>query len=120
MSPTNRRLPLVCVLAMSIGTSGYALFCYLHGFLPGEPLFDLYFLVCFMLVVSWVVSDPAIPRTHKPSFDHAMLTWMTFPVFAVCQMYAAHKWRGIAMLLGMYLLIWLPSIVLGIAWVISR
>jgi hypothetical protein len=112
----HRRLLLISALALAVVTSGYMLFCALNGLRPGERLFRLYTLIYLLLVMSWLATDPAIPSACRPSFDHAMLLWMSFPVYAGMQMFAAHRWRGLLMVLGLLALASLPGIVLHAAW----
>ena len=109
---TNRPLYLIAAAALATVTSGYAVYRYLNGVVPGDGVFRLYGIVTTILVISWLVTDPAIPSTQRPSLDHGMLVWVTFPLLAVYHMYSAHRWRGFLMVLGLLGLIVAPNIVL--------
>jgi len=95
-------------------TSCYAAYRYVNGVVPGNGLFRLYGFVTTILVVSWLVADPAIPSAQRPSFDHGMLVWFTFPILAAYHMYSAHRWRGFLIVFGLLALIAAPNIVLAL------
>jgi hypothetical protein len=86
---------------------------------PGEGLLQLYGVVTGILVVSWIAMDPRIPAAQRPSFDHGMLIWMTFPLFALYQMYSAHRWRGILIIVGLAGLLAAPSISLALVYAVG-
>jgi hypothetical protein len=109
---TNRPLYLIAAVAIATMTSAYAVYRYLNGIAPGDGVFRLHDMVTAILLVSWLVTDPAIPSTQRPSFDHGMLVWVTFPLLAVYHMYSAHRWWGFLMVLGLLGLIAAPGIVL--------
>jgi len=111
---SNRPLYLIAAVAIATMTSGYAACRYLNGVVPGDEVFRLYGIVTAILVVSWLVTDPAIPSKQRPSFDHGMLVWVTFPFLAVYHMYSAHRWRGFLMVLALLGLIAAPNIVLAL------
>ena len=115
VTPTsNRPLYLIAAVATATITSGYAVWRYTNGAVPGDGVFRLYGVVTTFLVVSWLVTDPAIPSKQRPSFDHGMLVWVTFPLLAVYHMYSAHRWSGFLTVLGLLGLIAAPSIVLAL------
>jgi hypothetical protein len=111
---TNRPLYLIAAVAIATMTSGYAVWRYLNGVVPGDGVFRLYGIVTAILVVSWLVTDPAIPSTQRPSLDHGMLVWVTFPLLAVYHMYSVHRWRGFLIVLGLLGLIAAPNIMLAL------
>jgi hypothetical protein len=96
-------------------TSVYVAWRYVGGIVPSEDVFRLYGVVMGILVVSWLVMEPRIPATQKPSFDHGMMIWLTFPLFALYQMYTSHRWRGIFIVLGLAVLLAAPNISLALA-----
>ena len=115
MTPgSNRPLYLIAAVAIATITSGYAVCRYLNGVVPGDGVFRLYGIVTAILVVSWLVTDPAIPWKQRPSFDHGMFVWVTFPLLAMYHMYSAHRWRGFLMVLGLLGLIAAPNIMLAL------
>jgi hypothetical protein len=114
MAPAaNRPLYLIVAVVIATATSGYAVYRYSNGVLPGNELLRLYGIVTAILVISWLVTDPAIPSAQRPSFDHGMFVWVTFPLLAAYHMYSAHRWRGLLIVLGLLGLIAAPSIVLA-------
>jgi hypothetical protein len=108
---TNRRLILVVAAVIAVATSTYGTWRLLNGAVPGFHFYRLYSLVMFILVVSWIVKDPAIPFSKRPSFDHAMLVWMSFPFLATYHLCLAHRWRGFLIVLGLLALMVMPALV---------
>lgn len=120
MAPTTiRRWYLLAAVTIAVMTSACAAWAYFNGVAPSEELFRLYALVMGILVVSWLVTEPRIPAAQRPSFDHGMLIWVTFPFFAVYQMYSAHRWRGILIVLGLVGLFAAPGIALAIVYAVG-
>jgi hypothetical protein len=114
MPASNRPLYLMAAVAIAPTTSGYAVWRHLNGTVPGDGVFRLYGIVTAILVVSWLVTDPAIPSNQRPSFDHGMHVWVTFPLLAVYHMYSAHRWWGLVIVLGLLGIIAAPNIVLAL------
>lgn len=115
----GRRLYLVAAVAIAIVTSACAVARYLSGVGPHDELFRVYGVVMAILTFTWLVTDLAIPAAHRPSFDHAMFVWITFPLLAAYHMYSAHRWRGILTVLGLLGLFVAPSVALALASIIS-
>jgi len=80
------------------------------GSMPGEPVFEIYSLLMTLLIVTWLVSDPELAEDQRPSFDHGLLLWMTFPVFALYQLFTTRRWRGVLILFALMLLYLVPSL----------
>jgi hypothetical protein len=59
------------------------------------------------------------PAAHRPSFDHAMFVWITFPLLAAYHMYSAHRWRGLLIVLGLFGLFVAPNIALALAYIVG-
>ena len=116
---TRRRWYLLTAATIASITSIYSVWRYLSGVVPGEEVFRLYNMVTAFLVVSWVVTDPRIPATQRPSFDHGMFVWATFPLLAAYHMYSAHRWRGLFIVLGLIGFFAAPSIALALASVVA-
>jgi hypothetical protein len=112
-------LYLVAAAVIAVMTSAFAVWRYLNGSVPSEGVFQLYSLISGILVVSWLVTDPRIPITQRPSFDHGMLVWASFPLLAAYQMYSAHRWRGFLIVLGLFGLLAAPNIALALAYVVG-
>lgn len=115
ISPATRRCYLIAATGLAAAISSYALWRYVHGAIPGDDLLRVYGIVIIILLITWLQADPRIPATQRPSFDHGMFIWMTFPLLAAWHMYAAHQWRGILMVLGLLGLIAAPNITLAVA-----
>lgn len=110
--PTNRLLYLIAATGIATMTAGYEIYCHLSRVVVGDHVFRLYGVVTAILVVSWLTTDPKIPAAQKPSFDHGMLIWISFPLLAAYQMYLAHRWRGILIVLGLFGLFIAPDMAL--------
>jgi hypothetical protein len=104
----HRHLHLVIAVLIALMISSYTAWCCSNGIVPGDSLFRLYGIVMMFLIVSWLVADPALPATRRPSFDHGMLVWVGFPFLAAYHMYAAHRWRGILNVVGLLALFFAP------------
>lgn len=116
---TIRRWYLGTAAVIAVMTSVCVVWSYLNGAVPGEEVFQLYGIFTGILGVAWLVTDPRIPATQRPSFDHGMLVWATFPFLAVYHMYSAHRWRGILIVLGLIGLFAAPNIALAVAYVVG-
>jgi hypothetical protein len=115
----GRRLYLIAALSLAVVTSGYAVTRYLSGVSPHDELFRVYGVVMLVLIVTWLVTDPVIPAAHRPSFDHAMFVWITFPLLAAYHMYSAYRWRGLLIVLGLFGLFVAPNIALALAYIVG-
>jgi len=111
---TSRRLYLVTAVVMAAMTSGCAVWRYQGGDQLSEETLRLYSLLMAILLVSWLVTDPKIPKAHRPSFDHGALVWASFPLLAAYHMFAARRWRGILIVLGLMGLLAAPNLVLAL------
>lgn len=116
---TSRRWYLVTAAVIAVITSAYSAWRCLGGDVPGEEVFRLYRFVMVIVVISWLLADPEIPATQRPSFDHGMFVWMTFPLLAAYHMYAAHRWRGLAIVVGLLSLLFAPDMTIVIAWLVG-
>lgn len=110
----RRHLHLATAVLIALMVSAYSGWCCSTGVVPGDRHFDLYGVVMMFLIVSWLITDPVLPATRKPSFDHGMLVWVSFPLLAGYHMYAAHRWRGILIVLGLMVLFFAPYLCFGI------
>lgn len=119
ISAVSRRLYLLAAVAIASVTSAYTVARYLGGVVPHDELFGAYHLIMMIFIVTWVVSDPAIPATQRPSFDHGMFVWVTFPLLGAYHMYSAHRWRGLLQVFGLLGLYVAPSIALALANIVG-
>jgi hypothetical protein len=118
ISSFTRRSHLITASVLAAAVSGYSVWRYSNGDVPGDHLLRAYGIVITILVITWLISDPRIPARQRPSFDHGMFVWMTFPILAACHMYAAHRWRGILIVIGLLGLIVAPNVALAIAYIV--
>ena len=87
-----------------------------QGRLLSAEAFQLYNLIISVLVGAWLVTDPKYPADKRPSFDHGLLLWMTFPFFALYQLFTTRRWRGVLILLGFILLYAVPNLAFAIVY----
>jgi len=87
-----------------------------QGRLLSAEAFQLYNLIISVLVGAWLVTDPQFPADKRPSFDHGLLLWITFPFFALYQLFTTRRWWGVLMLLGFVLLYAVPNLVFAIVY----
>ena len=109
-----RKSYLIVAAVIAIATSGCAAYRYAGGALPSNESLQLYDLLISLLVITWLVTDPKFPTDRRPSFDHALLLWMTYPLFALYQLFTTRRWRGVAVLLGFALLYAAPTIAMAV------
>jgi len=114
MQARVRRQCLVAAIAIPIAMSVDVGLNLLGGQEPDENLLDFYALVAHVLVIAWLVSDPALPNEYRPSFDHFYLTWTLFPLLALYHQFLCHRWKGLARVLGLFILIYAPYM----SWII--
>ena len=107
-SSRPRRLCIVAAIGIASMTSVYAAWCCSAGTVPGDDVLRLYPFVMGILIVSWLVSDPALPMSRKPSFDYGLLLWVSFPLLATYHLYVAHRWRGFLIVIGLIMLFLAP------------
>jgi hypothetical protein len=110
----HRRWYLIAAVMIAVMTSAYGAWRLFDGEILGTHLVRLYGIAMFILVAAWINTDPAIPFKQRPSFDHAMLIWMSFPFLAAYHMFLAHRWRGFLMVLGLTGLIIMPAVVFAL------
>lgn len=108
VSSQARRLSMVTAIVIASMTSIHTAWCCSIGTTPGDDVLRLYPFVMGILIVSWLVSDPALPTSRKPSFDYGLLLWVSFPLLATYHLYAAHRWRGFLIVLGLMMLFLAP------------
>ena len=77
---------------------------------------EFYNWVLAVLVGAWLVTDPKFPADKRPSFDHGFLLWVTFPCFALYQLFTTRRWRGVLILLGLTLLFAVPNLAFAIVY----
>lgn len=115
----RRHLYLATAVLTVVMISAYAAWCCSKGIAPGDDLLRIYAIVMAILIVSWLVTDPALPASRRPSFDYGLLLWVSFPFLAAYHMYATRGWRGILLVLGLILLFLAPYLAFGIMQVLQ-
>ncbi len=114
-----RRLYLITAVVIAATISAYCVWRLIDRGEPSAELLRVYGIVSTLLVITWLLGEQRIPQQQRPSFDHAMLVWVTFPLLAAYHLYSARQWRGLLVMLGLLALIAAPSIALAIAYVVS-
>jgi hypothetical protein len=114
-----RRLYLLTAAVIAAAISAYSVWRFNSGSNPSPELFRVYGIVSTLLVITWLLAEPRIPTQQKPSFDHGMFVWVTFPFLAAYHMYSARRWRGLLVVLGLLGLIAAPNIALAVAYVVG-
>ena len=110
MHASIRRLYLYTAIGIAAVASCCAAFLFAHATGFGENFFRLYSFVMMILIVVWLASDPSLPSAERPSFDHGMLLWALFPLLAIYQQFIVRRWRGVAVVLGLLVLIAAPNL----------
>jgi hypothetical protein len=99
---------------MCMGMSCYVAWRIHSGVVPAEPLFRVFEALAVVLILFWLATDPALPPAERPTFDRWMLIGIVFPFLAAYQMYRAHRWAGLLMILGLLFLLAAPRITLAL------
>ena len=110
MRASIRRLHLFTALGIAAVTSCYTAFRYVNGAVPGSDFFRLYNFIVLILIVTWLADDPALPSAERPTFDHGLMLWTLFPLFPMYQQFVARRWRGVATVLGVAMLLFAPNL----------
>lgn len=121
MTPhTSRSLYLFAAVLVAVMTCIFALWRYGSGVFLSTEVLRRYDFVMAILVISWVVADPAIPAFQRPSFDHGMFVWATFPFLAAYHLYSTQGWRGIIIVAGLLGLFIAPETALALAQAVGQ
>lgn len=104
-----RRLYLVAAILFPLTVSIHV---GLSGRAPNAQTMQLYQFIELLLIAVWLMKDPALPATQRPSFDHGLLLWMSFPFLALYHQFTTRRWKGVATVLGLLLLLYAPHGVL--------
>jgi len=67
-----------------------------------------YEFILGLLIVTWLIKDPKLSNHERPSFDHALMHLVFFPLFAAYQQFSIRRWRGIAIVFALFLLLIAP------------
>ena len=113
----TKRLSLAGALGTAAIVSAYVAWSALRGHVPPDALFGLHQFVLSVLLATWLIADTKESRSAQPSLDLGWLILLTFPVYSGCYLISTRRWpRGLLMLVGMVLLVFLPRVV---AWYVS-
>ncbi len=90
----------------------FALTMSIHAVIDGRDLdfeaLELYQFIEGIFIVVWLMMDPGLPAAQRPSFDHGLLLMMSFPFLALYHQFATRRWKGIATVFGLLLLLYAP------------
>ena len=109
MSRSNRRLCLIAIFMASACACVRAL----SGpqvWSSGDDAQTGYVYLLNYLIAVWIVSDPKLPESRRPSFDHALLHMVFLPFFAAYELFITRRWKGVAIALGLFLLTLVPTV----------
>ena len=114
-----RRFYLIAAIVLSLATSVDVLVAVQSGGLPDHDVLQCYQMILSLLVVAWLVLDPGLPRDLRPTFDHALLLMIWFPLLALYHQFASHRWKGVAVVFGLSALLILPWLFWIVAYALS-
>lgn len=112
MRPFVRRSYLVASVVIAVATSVAVVPRAFYGPVADDPVLQLYNFVMAILVVTWLVTDPALPPSERPTIDHGFLLWTTFPFLAAYHQFIIRRWIGLLLVLGLVILSLLPYLTL--------
>jgi hypothetical protein len=107
MRSTTRHLYLITSLLVSLSACARVAADPMSMMKNGDSL-RLYQFVLGVLIVTWLIKDPKLPKAERPSFDHGLLHLAFFPIMATYEQFVLHGWKGIAVVLGLLILLIAP------------
>jgi hypothetical protein len=108
--PTRTRR-LILLAAVMVSASACARFAASGGSSSHDSdLLRLYEFILSMLVAGWLITDPKLRKSERPSLDHGLLHMTFFPLLAVYEQFTIRRWKGIAVVLGLIVLLVAPVI----------
>lgn len=115
-----RRFYLLAAIVLSAATSVCVFVAVQGGDAPDRDLLDLDSLTVGLMIVAWLMLDPKLPREERPTFDHAFLLMVSFPVLALYQQCVGHRWKGVAIVAGLMAIVLLPWLTWITAFIIGQ
>lgn len=112
--PSLRKWYLIIAIIVAVEASLGAVSRAVQGETFSAETFELYDWLTAVLAGAWLVTDPEFPADKRPSFDHGFLLWITFPFFALYQLFTTRRWRGVLILSGLTLLFAVPNLLFGV------
>jgi hypothetical protein len=71
------------------------------------------------LVLYWMLTHPRLPARLKPTFDHGLFLWASFPLAVAHHIFVLYRWRGVPILAGILALVFLPELTSLVVFVVS-
>ena len=97
----------------ALGTTGATAVCNAWrcslGFVPNGGLNNLNRIVVLVMLATWVVADKRISGRSQASFDQGWFV-LVLPVYVPYYLVATRGWRGLLLLVAMFLLFLLTTI----------
>jgi len=76
--------------------------------IDGTDSLRVYEFILGLLIATWLITDPKLSKEERPSFDHALIHLVFFPLFAVYQQFLIRRWAGVAIVFALLLLLIAP------------
>ena len=109
MRTFTRRLYLLTSLVVCVSACVHVVADPRSGLDDGNAL-RMYEFVLGLLLVVWLITDPKLPIAERPSFDHGLLHLTFFPFLAAYEQFVIRRWKGIAIVFGLLMLVLAPFI----------
>jgi hypothetical protein len=116
----SKLLSLIGAFGTAAAVSVYVAWSLSRGYMPNDHLFTLHQAVISFLLATWLVADTKESHCTPPSFDFGWFIVLAFPVYSGYYLISTRRWlKGILMLVGMILLVFLPRLAALIPWHVS-
>ena len=119
MSIPIHRLAIYAASFISVLAAVDVILGYRSGLEVATPAIRASGTVTTLLVLCWLLTHPKLPSRLRPSFDHGLLVWMTFPVGLTHHIWAIYRWKALLIVLAVLALIFLPEIALLLSLVVG-
>jgi hypothetical protein len=117
---SSKLLSLIGAFGTAAAVSVYVAWSLSRGHMPNDHLFTLHEAVVSLLLATWLVADTKESRRTQPSFDFGWFIVLAFPVYSGYYLIYTRRWlKGLLMLGGMILLVFLPRLAQLGPWHVS-
>ena len=114
----NRHLYLLAAILVSLSACVHVAANPITGPDGADTLRMYEYLLIFLMVV-WLIKDPKLSKADRPSFDHGFLHMVLFPLLATYEQFVTRRWKGLAIVLGLLMLLFAPFLTMVILFSVN-
>ena len=105
-----KRFSLLAIVSVSIVLASYDGWLSYRDLVPDEGLFNLYRFTTAVAFATWLIADTRALGRPQPSFDYGWFIIAVLPIYGPYYLIKTRGWRGVLMIAGVVLLLFLPWI----------